>query len=369
MGRDRAVRLPAIDWLHRARPIEDQAIVIVVGADCNQHNSSLIDLTMGVPLFDESKRAFARITTVSGVNYGQAGDTWQRSSALELATGKVRLLLFGEEMAQRGLPAFINFIQAARVDDNASVAVARGRAEEILQGRLIETERIGTNIANMLEKLDRRGLSFRPEATSLISDFIMPGQDPIVPLLELSAGEDVVALVGSALFNDLNMVGEINGEETQLLLAMRGKNRDVTYTPMLGPTAELGDPPPHIRLLSPRAKLSPRLENGQLVVGVHFRSRYNLRQYYSVSSVIEQAEQITADLESNLTLAIQQLLAKLQAAKTDPLGIGNKYRIRNNRTYDDNAFRELWANARLEVKVDLEFVRAGTSVQVERVKP
>lgn len=352
-----------------ARPIEDQAIVIVIGADCNQQNPSLIDLTIGVPLFDESKSSFARITTSSGVNYGQAGDNWQRGSALELATGKIRLLLFGEEMALNGLPAFINYIQAARVDDNAAVAVARGRAEDILQGRLVETERIGTNISNMLETLDRTGLSFRPEATNLITDFIMAGQDPILPLLELSAGEDVVSLVGSALFNDLNMVGEINAEETQLLLAMRGRSPEVTFAPILGPTAELGNPPPHIRLRGPRAKLSPRLENGQLVVGVDFQARYNLRQYYSVVNVIEQEEQITADLESNLTLAIQQLLAKLQAVKTDPLGIGNKYRVKNNKTYDDNQFRDLWAKARLEVQVDLEFVRAGTSIQVERVKP
>lgn len=352
-----------------ARPIEDQAIAIVVGADCNQQNPSLIDLTIGVPLFDESKSSFARITTSSGVNYGQAGDNWQRGSALELATGKIRLLLFGEEMALNGLPAFINYIQAARVDDNAAVAVARGRAEDILQGRLVETERIGTNISNMLETLDRTGLSFRPEATNLITDFVMAGQDPILPLLELSVGEDVVSLVGSALFNDLNMVGEINAEETQLLLAMRGRSPEVTFAPMLGPTAELGNPPPHIRLRSPRAKLSPRLENGQLVVGVDFQARYNLRQYYSVVNIIEQEEQITADLESNLTLAIQQLLAKLQAVKTDPLGIGNKYRVKNNKTYDDNQFRDLWAKACLEVQVDLEFVRAGTSIQVERVKP
>jgi len=352
-----------------ARPIEDQAIVIVVGADSNQHNESLIDLTIGVPLFDESKSSFARVTTSSGVNYGQAGDNWQRGSALELATGKIRLLLFGEEMALNGLPAFINYIQAARVDDNAAVAVARGRAEDVLQGRLVETERIGTNIANMLETLHRRGLSFRPEATNLITDFVMAGQDPILPLLELSVGEDVVSLAGSALFNDLNMVGEIDAEETQLLLALRGRISEVTFTPILGPTAELGNPPPHIRLRSPRAKLSPRLDNGQLVVAVDFQARYNLRQYYSVVDIFEQEEQITADLETNLTLSIHQLLSKLQAVRTDPLGIGNKYRVKNNKTYDDNVFRDLWANARLEVRAKLQLVRGATSIQVERVKP
>lgn len=353
------------------RPIEEQAIVIVIGADINQQNSSLIDLTLGIPLFDESKSSFARITTASGVNYGNIRDLWQAGSALTVATGKIRLLLFGEAMAATGLPGFINYVQSPSTDNNALVAVVRGRAEDLLQGRLTETERIGTNTANQLSNASKAGLTFAPEVNDLMTTFTTAGMDPIMPLLELSSGKDVIQIVGSALFQDLNMVGEISLEETQLLLALSGKPAEVTFTPVLGTTAELQAPPPHLRLLGPRAKLAPRVDNGQLTVQVEFQAGYNLRQYYSTVDVTkpQTAESITQDLESNLSLAIQQLLAKLQQAKTDPLGIGKKHRVKNNRTYDDNAFREMWAEATLEIEVDLSFERAGTNLQSERKKP
>lgn len=353
------------------RPIEDQAIVIVIGADINQQNSELIDLTFGIPLFDESKSSFARITTASGVNFGNVRDIWQAGSALTVATGKIRLLLFGEAMAATGLPGFINYVQSPSTDNNALVAVVRGRAEDLLQGRLTETERIGTNTANQLRNASKAGLTFAPEVNDLMTTFTSAGKDPIMPLLELSTGKDVIQIVGSALFQDLNMVGEISLAETQLLLALSGKPAEVTFAPALGTTGELHAPPPHLRLLSPQAKLTPRVDSGQLTVKVDFQANYNLRQYYSIKDVtkLQTAESITQDLESNLNLAIQQLLAKLQAAKTDPLGIGKKYRVKNNDVYDDNAFREMWAKANLEIEVDLRFNRAGTNLQSERKKP
>lgn len=353
------------------RPIEQQALVIVVGVDINRNNPNLFDFTFGIPLFDESKASFAKLTTTTAANYGAAEDLWQAGSALRVATGKTRLLLFGAEAAARGLPGFVNFVQLARTDNNALVAIARGRAEDMLQGRLVETERIGTNTANLLQTASRQGLTFEPEVNEVVTTYLTAGQDPITPLLELSSGKDVISLVGSALFRDLNMVGEINLQETQLLLAMSGKASEVTFAPALGVTGQLASSLPHIRLLGPKAKLTPRLENGQLKVRVEFSATYNLRNYIAIDDVTDARnnEQITEDLESNLNLAIQQLLAKLQAAQTDPLGIGKKYRVKNNQAYDDNVFRTLWQNAQLETEVKLRFRRAGTNLQSTPKKP
>ncbi|MGI6358291.1 MAG: Ger(x)C family spore germination protein [Bacillota bacterium] len=349
------------------RPVEEQGIAIVLGADVNRQNPKLLDLTVGIPLFDESKQSFARINTASGPSFGEAVDAWQAGSALEFAAGKMRLLLFGEEMARLGLPGFFNYLEVARADNNALVAVTRGRAEDLLRGKLVETEHIGTNTANLLQLHRKLALTCAPDVNVLVTAFVAPGIDPILPLLELSVGKDIVSLEGSALFKDLTMVGELDRRETELLLALRNKVNHITYTPLLGVTEEMLEPPPQLRITSPRAKIAPTLQDGLLTVAVEFSASYILRNYHTHVNMIElqNTEKLSRDLESELSLAFQQVLAKLQELQTDPIGVGKKFRVKNFQSFDEDAFRQLWADATLQVNVHLRFDRPGTLTRTD----
>ncbi len=354
------------------RPIEELAIIIGLGVDVNEQNPNLIDVTLGYPLFSELSRSSVKIVTVSGPTFGVATDIWQASNSLVYAGGKVRLVVVGEEIAKRGMPGFLNFIELAKTDDNAIMAVVQGRAEQLLvEGKVLENERTATYTAELIATAHDQGYSVRSEVYDVLTAYASAGIDPIMPLLRLSTGKDSIDVIGSALFTDLIMSGELTLEETQLLLAMLGRLPTVLFSPALGVTGELYSPQPEIQLLSPRAKLRPTVEDEKLTLEVDFRCSYHLRNYYGNADMTKSdtTEEVTKDLESNLNLAIQKLLAKLQAARSDPLGIGRKLRVKNNREYDDNAFREMWEQATLDITVDMHYVRDGTLTQTELKKP
>lgn len=354
------------------RPIENLAIIIGLGADVNQQNPNLLDITLGMPLWDEFKRSSMKATTVSGPTFGAAVEIWQASNALTYAAGKVRLVAVGEEMAKRGLPGLFNYVELAKTDDNAIMVVVKGRAQDLLvKGHVLETERTPLYTAQLIATANAQGYSFRSEVFDVLTAYATAGIDPILPLLKLSVGKDVIEIIGSALFTDLIMAGELNLAETQLLLAMHGRSPTILFSPALGVTGELYSPQPEIRLIGPHAKLKPKVENGQLTVDVQFYSSYVLRNFYSKADLTKPkpTEEVTQDLESNLNLAIQKLMAKLQATRSDPLGIGKKLRVKNNKAYDDNVFREMWQNAKLDITVDLHYVRNATLTQTELKKP
>lgn len=353
------------------RPIEDLGIMIGLGADINQQNSNLADFTFGFPLFEETKRSAAKFVTVSAPTFGNAIEIWQASSQRLYAGGKIRLIAIGEEMAKRGLPGFFDYIELAKTDDNALMAVVKGRAQDFYKAQLPETERTATYTATAISTANVQGTGFRTEVYDLLTAYAVPGVDPILPMLELSAGKDVISMIGSALFNDMIMTGQLNLPETQLLLAAQGRAARVSFSPVIGVTGQLYSPQPQIRLIGPHAKLTPKVENGQLTLRVEFYCSYELRNFYGNADMTkpDTTKQLTQDLESNINLALQQLLAKLQAARTDPLGIGKKLRVKNNTTYDDNTFREMWAKAALDIKVDLHYASGGTLIQTELKKP
>lgn len=353
------------------RPIEEQAIIIVLGVDINQQNPNLIDVTLGYPLYAESRRAFAKFVTVSAPTFGKAIELWQAGSQLRYAGGKIRLLLVGEEMAKRGLPGFLNYVQLARTDDNAIMAVVRGRAEDFLHAELPETERTGTYTTQLIETAKQLGMGFHSEVYDVMTFYAAPGIDPVMPVLELSAGKDVVTVVGTALFTDLLVAGELTSDETLLLAALMGSSQYILFSPNLGVTGQLESPQPEISLIKPRTRFLPKLEGGHLTVEIEISISYVVRNYYSVTDMTkpDPTEEMTRAFDSNLTIAFQRVLAKLQAARADPLGIGKKLRIKNNQAYDDNSFRDLWEHASVDVQLDLRYMRDGTMVQTQPKQP
>ncbi len=336
------------------------ALIAAIGMDTYPENPNLIDFTIGYPLFQEEKREGIKLDTVAANNLGEAIDMWECRNAWRFAAGKVRVVLFGEEAARNGLQGFFDYLQLPVADDNASVVVVRGRSHEVLRAKLPETVRIAVHIETMLRTAYQEGHTIRSRMADLSTKAVVPGFDPVLPLLELQ-GENRIALVGAALFADTRMVGSISQNEAQLLLALYGMVPVDRLTIIIGESAELSKPAVEIELLKPKARLKPKLVDGEAQVGIDFKANYILRSYGSKVDLRkrETIDAVTRDIEATLYLEIQQLLAKLQAMQVDPLGVGKSLRAKNYRQVDPADLRQLWANATIDLQVKLRPFRAG----------
>lgn len=335
-------------------------LIAAIGLDTYQANSNLIDFTITFPLFLEDKREGVKFDTLAANNLGEAIALWEQRNAWHFAPGKVRVVLFGEEAAQRGLSGFFDYLQLPLADDNALVVVTRGRSDEVLRANIPETERTALHIQSMLRSAFRSGNAIRSTVADLSTKVVVPGIDPILPILELQ-GEHRLSLNGAALFAENKMVGTLSQQEAQIFLALQGKVPVVPLVSITGETQELFKPAVEIEVLKPKARIIPKLVDGQLQVKVELKAAYVLRSYSSRVDLRKQEtiEAVTQDIEANLYLEIQQLLAKLQALEVDPLGVGKRFRAKNYQQFDAATFRQQWADAIIDVQVKLQPVRAG----------
>ncbi|HBK86063.1 MAG TPA: hypothetical protein DDZ53_08565 [Firmicutes bacterium] len=342
------------------RPIEETGLISGIGIDKYPANPNLLNFTIAIPLFLEDKREAIKYDTLAADNLGQAEILWEHRNRGRFGSGKVGVVLFGEEVAQQGLSGFLDYLQLPQADDNAFVAVTKGRSDEVLRAKVPETERTPLHLQSLLRTAYREGHTVKSTVADLAMRVAVPGFDPILPLLQLQ-GENRVSLVGAALFQDANMVGVLSQEEMQLFLTLFGKAAVVSLVPIVGITEQLAKPAVEVELHSPKVRIKPKLVDGELQVGIELKAAYVLRNYSSKVNVSEKepAEAITRDIESYLQLEFLQLLAKLQDLRVDPLGIGKRFRVSNYQQFDPVSFREQWAQATIDLKVELQFVRIG----------
>lgn len=329
--------------------------------DSYPSNEALLDITFAYPLYAEDKQAAAKHDTVAAANLGEAISIWGQRSALRFAGGKVQIILLAEDVAQQGLSGFLDYIQLPTVDDNAYVAVAVGRAAAVFQAKLPETEQTSVHIRNLLQSAIAEGYTLRSTAAELSTKVSVPGLDPILPRIKL-LGEERISLDGAALFRDSTMVGSLSLEEMRLFMALYGKTPTVTLIPNVGVSPQLDKPVIDIEIKLPKTRITPKLVAGRLQVEIKLNGSYVLRGY-STEIDITEAEAIravTQTIEENLTIELLRLLAKLQELQVDPLGIGNRFRASNHKQYDPDVFRKQWAEAAIDLQVNLQQFRPGT---------
>ncbi len=341
------------------RPIEDLALIAGIGIDLYPANPNLLNFSFVYPLYLDDKRQGEKVELIAASNLGEAINMFEKRNAWQFAGGKVRVMAFGEDAARKGLAGLMEYIQLPMVDDNAFVVVT-DQAYKLWEVQVPETERNAFHIQNMLRNAFKEGETLRVTVGKLITEATALGVDAVVPLLT-RPDEWRFNIDGAALFRDLQMVDTISQDELRMLMALLGEIAEVSVAANVGVSEELAKPVVEFELLAPKARIKPKLEDGQLQVGIEFSSRCILCSYDSKADLTEPdvVRAIATDLESYLLIEMGRLLTKLQELRVDPLGVGKRLRAQNPKQFDSKQFREQWAQAQIELKVELQIVRVG----------
>jgi len=342
------------------RPIEDLGLINCVGIDIYPENPELLDFTFVYPLFLEERRQAAKLDIIAAANIGEAINIWERRNPRRFAAGKVGIVIFGTEAAQQDLSGLFDYAQLPLFDDNAYVAVAAGKASDLLQTPLPETEIIATHLHTMFRTNRHEGQTILVTVGKLMTLATVQGIDPILPKVH-KLGEDRIELDGAVLFQDRRMVGTLDQNELLIFMALQGQHSIVSIAPTTANTGELAKPKVELDLVSPKTKIRPQLQDGKLVVNFSLQASYVLHSYSSVQNITkpEAAQSLTRDLESYLLIEAERLITKLQELGVDPLGVGKRLRASNFRQFDPLQFREQWADAAISIDVKLTPFRAG----------
>jgi Ger(x)C family germination protein len=276
---------------------------------------------------EEQMQLINEIFSTSAHTPREARDILDRQIAGKFKSFKIRMVLFSEALAKKGIHPFLNvFYRDPKNALNAHLAVVQGQASDLLMLRQVET----TPISEYLDKLiisEQRKTTI-PEMNILTtwSPMLDPGTDFVLPYLRKL--DDKAELAGVALFHGDKLTGTLNPDEATLFQALKGEVGETarfTFRSDSGSRLKMAD---FVTIDISKTKRKMKvITNSKGKIRVEISAKYTAGVAEYARNHLDDkktTERLARIVSAELTKKAKQVLQKLQKARCDGFGIGRE---------------------------------------------
>ncbi|MBU3113879.1 Ger(x)C family spore germination protein [Clostridium lacusfryxellense] len=318
--------------------VEKTGFMTIVGIEPAAQGN--LNLTYAMPVVDEDiAAAKTELFDIQSNLTRIARDNVNRRSAKNMLAGKIQLVLFSKEFAGQGRIHDVNSIFERDPSDAilAWVVVVDGSPRSLMhqaKDNFIDKPRQAFYISDLLERAVKTGSTNESRIFSYDLISVAPGIDNIAPLIKVV--DKSVEVEGSALFSDKNMVGTINAQENGLLMAMMKtlKNKNFTYN--AGIPSGIDETYSEkqsaaIQLSQNSKKISISIKNNKPIVDIYLDfSGYADEYKWDNLNDEKEVKKLNDHVQQQIQQDCQKLIDYMQKIKSDPIGIGDMIRAKNN---------------------------------------
>lgn len=355
----------------QVQELENIGIINAMGVDSKENDS--IETTLVVFQFSEQADTIAQLINGEGKTINGATEDAEHAYVSRLVPGKLKLMVFGEESAEKGILPYLDAqARDPRVPDLMYLAIGKPTAKEILT---VDEKDISTDVGQFLYSLIENHSTDHNIPRKSLQDFLRiyydTGQDNVLPIFEVK--EKIPKQVGVALFKGDQMVGELTNDEIVLINLMDRHVKDATLELTL-PIEPLKD------FLEKREQQHDRnnldiafvINSGKSRTKIidiekptfETNTKIKLRLMEQSAGVKlsdpKAVQTLETEIKKELEDRFNKLLKKLKEYESDPFGYGRYYhRTRKGQDLTVEEWREKYPNIEVKFNVDVEIIRHG----------
>lgn len=291
-----------------------------------------------------------------------------RKLSKKITVGQMRVVLFGEELANLDLQFYIDsLLENASVSNSLYMAVVEGETAPLLQYEYKNIDDIGQHIYRLLEQNIKQEYMISSTLHEIAHDFYMVGKDFAMPIIKRD--EEFIELTGLALFNNGKMVSSLPVNDSFYVKLVRDnfnsgifetiiKKEDIPSDLVKNGTSEMPVAFDAIRSKRKLELVDPNTPEFDL----HLKIKARLLEIYpdvnlGDPKVIEELEEA---ISKNLAKELSRVIAHCQNVQSDIFGFGEKYRssVRHSELTKEK-WHEMYKNMKVNVNIEFEILRDG----------
>lgn len=318
---------------------EKIGFVLDLGIDSGADDKALI--TVSYPVITESNGSSSgggpsgkeevKVETIASEVYliKESRDLNRLTSPQKLEGGKIQGILIGKDFArERNISDYFElFERDTQTTVQSKVVIVDGTAGELItKGSQFKGKpRLGMYINELISRNSKSG--YCPDTNIIEYDIIntIPGISPIVPIIKLRG--NFIEVTGTALIDRDKMTGQLDTHETACLYLAMGESRQSEILFDLPAEIKSQKKKGMVFTRSVKTKSKIQLQNG--IPTIHFDINVKtILDEYTWGNITE--PEYEKKLENSLNTSIKSCLdgtfKKLQTAKCDAFGIGDKVR-------------------------------------------
>lgn len=343
---------------------EDIGFILQCGLETGEDGKLLFSMTSPVVATDaKDKVEFLNTSKESLVRTSR--ERLRNSSGKLLQGGKIQMVYFSRELAEKGINGFLEvFLRDTENPLLSNVVVVNKSPKEMIEFSLNfkDKPRPGQYVTDLLQDARRR-LAV-PETRIYNFSILQYSKtiDPATPLMIYS--KDTIEVVGSALFSGDRMVGDIDTHQTALLNILMGNDRSFEYTFKLDSLSTSENKIKQgatITLKSSKPKIKIDVSGNVPHITINLKIKASVTEFAGEHSLddSEEKHKLEVKIANLLKLDVDALLKYLQQVGSDPIGFGEKMRVKDNAYWKSIKWKDVYGKAVFDTKVRINLEKYG----------
>lgn len=254
-----------------------------------------------------------------------------------------QVLMVSRDTAERGLHELLEeLLRGNQYPISLRLAVCKDSAAKSIQAKPIVSELHSVELEDIIREGAKQCLTPDADICSFYQEVSEPGIEGVLPFFSLQEnnGEQVCALLGTALFKEEQMVSVLDKMDSQTLMWMRGESGGTLVTEHAVFDVE-------------------KVE--QTMNAISGKGHLELSLTLKASDNEENKEELTKEAEAAMRAQCSSLLQRLQELQCDAVGFGNCLYRRNPSAWNqlEKPWHESFSQYPIEIKITVDHMIWG----------
>ncbi|RWZ55307.1 Ger(x)C family spore germination protein [Halobacillus fulvus] len=348
------------------RQFKNIKLVLTLGYDQGE-NGGIIE-TVSIPTIQRSSEGpgpeSVQVISTDAVTPRDARDKVDQSISNTFDPAKVKVVVIGEDLAKENIyPTLDEFYRNPNNNLNAHLALARGKAEDILNFNSQSPTRISDYISGILEGAVAATHATGENLQLVCAELIEPGEDFSIPMLKIDEEQSVIKFDGMGLFHEDHYTGiDIPADQTTLFMLMQGKKGRVARL-----TKKVSDKHENeqmnyvtVNVMNQKQKLKIKAEgetvSADLKVDLKVRVVEYPADHLAESATVKELNQKLSEI---LTKEAEEIIKIMQEANSDIWAIGRQVKAYHPEVHKKLDWIEAYPEIEITPNVDVEILQHG----------
>ncbi|MBH0155569.1 Ger(x)C family spore germination protein [Fictibacillus sp. 5RED26] len=311
-------------------------------------------------------KVFNEIFSAKGNTARQSRIRLDRKVSERVEASKNLIVVFGEEAAKKDIYHILDvFYRDPKSALNARIAVAKGKASDVISARFEETKSsigIGKYLSESIRAAEGASTVPAENIQTVCPVMFDPGQDFALPYLVPK--KNAVSVNGIAIFHGYEMVGKMHGAEAVLFTLLTGKQKTIS----MSLTKKISDK--HKDKILNYASIKVKRNKRTFNVNVSPDDKISAHIKLNMKVVIteypgdnltskKKIQNIENALTKSLTKDANIIIKKLQDMNSDTFGVGRKLIAFHNPTWKKLDWNKEYPNIDYTASVKVKVIGHG----------
>lgn len=328
--------------------IDDINIMSAVGYDAKEDGK--VKGTIVIPVYKADKsisnESFVSVAKVSKEINRQS----QMKSADPLENGGIEVVLFGKELAERGVFEITDtFERDAAIGSRLYLAVVDGKADEVLEKNLGNLG-TGSYLSTLLEHNMRHRELPQSNLHLFMYSYYSEVKDAFLPYVKLTGNK--VKIIGIALFDKDKTIDYLNDKDMFFFKLLMENFRNGAYT------FKVGKDYVTTYNITMKRKYDIKDTLTQPKVNLQVKLEAHIREFSGKTLDPKVVDRARKSLEEQINKRTEELLNRFRDKGIDPVGIGVLAKTQT-RKFDEGKWNTAYSNATFHVTSKVEITETG----------